>query len=115
MSLVTFYAVRSVLSAAELSDSCHSHPSLTPMNNIREITRLNEAELRANVSYTASWHYLYRNSAYCFVGGLDYQLRARPPPPSPLRSPLSCLHGKVLIIAWAAILQAYRGRPDCHF
>jgi hypothetical protein len=44
------------------------------MNVVREIQRLNEAELRANVSYTASWHFIYKNSAYVFVGGLDYTL-----------------------------------------
>ena len=44
------------------------------MNLIREITRINDSELRHNISYKGSWHYKYSSSAYCFFAGLDFGL-----------------------------------------
>ena len=44
------------------------------MNVIREITRINEAELKHNISLKGSWHYKYINSAYVFLAGIDYDL-----------------------------------------
>ncbi|MES1915902.1 MAG: hypothetical protein MHM6MM_007785 [Cercozoa sp. M6MM] len=44
------------------------------MNTIREVERLNEQELKDNLSFSASWHYDFRNSPYVYVGGLDYRL-----------------------------------------
>jgi len=41
---------------------------------IREISRINERELTANVSSAASWHAQYKDSAYVYVGGLPYEL-----------------------------------------
>jgi hypothetical protein len=39
------------------------------MNQIREIERLNERELREGIPYEHSWHGTYKNSAYIFIGG----------------------------------------------
>ncbi|KAJ1954701.1 RNA-binding protein Cwf29 [Dispira parvispora] len=45
------------------------------MNVVKEIQRLNAVESRSNVqSHSGSWHNDYRDSAYIFVGGLDYDL-----------------------------------------
>jgi RNA-binding motif X-linked protein 2 len=47
------------------------------MNVMREISRLNEAELQHNVSEAASWHAPYLSgatAAYIFIGNLDYLL-----------------------------------------
>ncbi|KAJ3177785.1 RNA-binding motif protein, X-linked 2 [Geranomyces variabilis] len=44
------------------------------MNVIKEIDRLNTAELFRNVKESASWHAQYKDSAYVYVGGLPYQL-----------------------------------------
>ncbi|KAL9713052.1 RNA-binding protein Cwf29 [Leucoagaricus gongylophorus] len=43
------------------------------MNVVREIDRINEAELRLG-SGAASWHEDYKDSAYIFVGGLHFDL-----------------------------------------
>ena len=40
------------------------------MNSVREIQRLNEAELKAGTPLSASWHWGYRESSWVFVGGL---------------------------------------------
>ncbi|KAJ1660283.1 RNA-binding protein Cwf29 [Dispira simplex] len=45
------------------------------MNVVKEIQRLNALESRSKVhSPSGSWHNDYRDSAYIFVGGLDYDL-----------------------------------------
>lgn len=45
------------------------------MNVIREIAKINEAELVNGLVGTAgSWHEKYRRTAWIFVGGLPYQL-----------------------------------------
>eukprot|EP00466_Bigelowiella_natans_P014356 jgi/Bigna1/33904/e_gw1.3.321.1 len=44
------------------------------MNVIREIQRINERELEEGIQEEGSWHQKYRDSAYVFVGGLDYDL-----------------------------------------
>jgi len=46
------------------------------MNVIQEIKRINERELGQGVKGgdTASWHHRYKDSAYVFIGGLDYRL-----------------------------------------
>ncbi|ODV61327.1 U2 snRNP complex subunit IST3 [Ascoidea rubescens DSM 1968] len=44
------------------------------MNNVREIERINEIELKNGVSYEASWHYEYRDSNYIFIGSLPFEL-----------------------------------------
>ena len=44
------------------------------MNVVREIEKLNAAELEMGISLEASWHWKYRDSNYVFVGGLDYAL-----------------------------------------
>ena len=45
------------------------------MNQIREIQRINEAELARGLAGTAgSWHSKYANSAWIYVGSLDFKL-----------------------------------------
>jgi RNA-binding motif X-linked protein 2 len=44
------------------------------MNKIRDVERLNLAELESGVSLQGSWHWAYRASNYVFVGGLPYDL-----------------------------------------
>jgi RNA-binding motif X-linked protein 2 len=44
------------------------------MNVIREIQKINERELQLGIGDEASWHGKYKDSAYVFVGGLDYEL-----------------------------------------
>lgn len=45
-----------------------------PSFNINVINKLNERELSLNTSEAASWHRKYKNSAYVFIGGLNYKL-----------------------------------------
>ncbi|KAH6940037.1 hypothetical protein HPB50_024486 [Hyalomma asiaticum] len=42
--------------------------------NVKNITKLNETELKLGVTEKTSWHKKYKDSAWIFVGGLDYQL-----------------------------------------
>ncbi len=44
------------------------------MNVVKEIQRINEKEALLGLSGKASWHDKYKDSAYVFVGGLDYGL-----------------------------------------
>ncbi|ETW07908.1 hypothetical protein H310_02316 [Aphanomyces invadans] len=44
------------------------------MNVIKEIQRLNEQELEQGVGIEGSWHHIYRDSAWVYVGGLSYEL-----------------------------------------
>ena len=47
---------------------------MTNWNRIKEIDRINKRELKLNISESASWHTDYKNSAYIFVGNLNYDL-----------------------------------------
>jgi hypothetical protein len=41
----------------------------------RLLNELNEKELQSGaVNTTKSWHHVYRDSAWIYVGGLDFQL-----------------------------------------
>ena len=42
------------------------------MNKIQQISRLTLQELEKQVPVSASWHATYRNSAYIYIGGLNY-------------------------------------------
>ena len=42
---------------------------LNLLSKIRQIQRLNEQELKYNITETASWHYKYRDSAYIYISG----------------------------------------------
>ena len=42
------------------------------MNVVREINRINEREAKVGLESDASWHAQYKDSAYVYVGGLDY-------------------------------------------
>jgi RNA-binding motif X-linked protein 2 len=44
------------------------------MNKIRDVERLNMAELESGVTLQGSWHMAYRASNYVFVGGLPFDL-----------------------------------------
>lgn len=44
------------------------------MQSIKQIARLNQAELDASVAPSASWHTDYRDTAYIHIGGLDTRL-----------------------------------------
>ncbi len=44
------------------------------MNKIKHIERLTSRELEQLTPFTASWHYEYRDSAYVFIGGLNYRM-----------------------------------------
>lgn len=43
-------------------------------SNVKAIQKVNEAELRLGLDSKTSWHDEYSNSAYIFIGGLDYSL-----------------------------------------
>lgn len=43
-------------------------------SNTRNITKLNERELELGVPESSSWHQMYKNSSWIFVGNLDYEL-----------------------------------------
>ncbi|KAF5280065.1 hypothetical protein FQR65_LT15102 [Abscondita terminalis] len=45
---------------------------MNPLTNTKNIKKLSEQELRANVK--SSWHDQYRGSAWVFIGGLPYDL-----------------------------------------
>lgn len=44
------------------------------MNKIRQIQALNQRELEAGVSTSASWHNDYRDTAFVYIGGLSFDL-----------------------------------------
>lgn len=44
------------------------------MNKIKEIERLNNQELEEGISINASWHNDYNDTAYIYIGGLNYDL-----------------------------------------
>eukprot|EP00118_Oscarella_pearsei_P003478 m.14445 g.14445 ORF g.14445 m.14445 type:complete len:230 (+) comp25758_c0_seq2:353-1042(+) len=48
---------------------------MNPLTKIKAIQNLNKAEIESGVESTkASWHNVYKGSAYVFVGGLNYEL-----------------------------------------
>ncbi|WEJ94756.1 RNA-binding protein Cwf29 [Yamadazyma tenuis] len=47
------------------------------MNSINRINQINQQELDANVSDSASWHNDYKDSNYIFIGGLNAQLKEK--------------------------------------
>lgn len=44
------------------------------MNKIKNIERITQKELSQLTPYHASWHYEYRDSAYIYIGGLNYKM-----------------------------------------
>ena len=53
------------------------HPFTTTeqrMQSIRQVARLNDAELEKCVPPNASWHTDYRDTAYIYIGGLPFEL-----------------------------------------
>uniref|UniRef100_A0A2P2I8J3 RNA-binding motif protein, X-linked 2-like n=1 Tax=Hirondellea gigas TaxID=1518452 RepID=A0A2P2I8J3_9CRUS len=47
---------------------------MNPLTNVRNIQNLNKRELELGVPFAQSWHQQYRDSAWVFIGGLDYDL-----------------------------------------
>ena len=44
------------------------------MNKIKHIERITQKELDQQIKPEASWHHEYRQSAYVFIGGLNYRM-----------------------------------------
>jgi len=44
------------------------------MNVVKEISRINELEIRNEINLSGSWHDQYKDSAYIFIGGIPYDL-----------------------------------------
>ena len=44
------------------------------VNNIAAIERMTNLELDKLVPLNASWHHEYRNSAYIYIGGLNFKM-----------------------------------------
>jgi RNA-binding motif X-linked protein 2 len=44
------------------------------MNKIKHIERITNKELNQLTRLEASWHYEYRNSAYIYIGGLNFRM-----------------------------------------
>ena len=47
---------------------------LSKTAKIKQIQNLNEEELIHNISYSASWHSKYKNSAYIYISNFPYEL-----------------------------------------
>ena len=47
---------------------------LNLISKIKQIQRLNEQELKYNISETASWHYKYRDSSYIYISGFPKEV-----------------------------------------
>lgn len=44
------------------------------MNVVKEISRINELEIKNEINLSGSWHDQYKDSAYIFIGGIPYDL-----------------------------------------
>lgn len=44
------------------------------MNVVKEIERINAREAQLGITGDASWHAAYKDSAYVFVSGLDFDM-----------------------------------------
>ena len=46
------------------------------MNNVKEVERINELELKAGIhgGMPGSWHEKYKDSAWVYLGGLPFEL-----------------------------------------
>lgn len=60
----------------QISDKEVRHQRQAPqiMQSVRQIERLNQAELDKVVPPNASWHTDYRDTAYIYIGGLPFEL-----------------------------------------
>uniref|UniRef100_A0A2L2YHD0 RNA-binding motif protein, X-linked 2 n=1 Tax=Parasteatoda tepidariorum TaxID=114398 RepID=A0A2L2YHD0_PARTP len=47
---------------------------MNPLTNVKNITKLNEIELSKGTTDKKSWHDIYKDSAWIFIGGLAYGL-----------------------------------------
>ncbi|KAI2807704.1 RNA-binding motif protein, X-linked 2 [Blomia tropicalis] len=47
---------------------------MNPLTNVRNITKLSEQELKLGIDIKNSWHNMYKNSAWVFIGGLSFDL-----------------------------------------
>ncbi|KAF7493323.1 RNA-binding motif protein [Sarcoptes scabiei] len=47
---------------------------MNPLTNVKNITKLSERDLEMGLSVENSWHNMYKDSAWIFVGGLHFDL-----------------------------------------
>ncbi|ROT85720.1 putative RNA-binding motif protein, X-linked 2-like [Penaeus vannamei] len=47
---------------------------MNPLTNVKNIQKLSQRELELGVNIKQSWHQQYRDSAWVFLGGLNYEL-----------------------------------------
>uniref|UniRef100_A0A3P8X3Q0 RRM domain-containing protein n=1 Tax=Cynoglossus semilaevis TaxID=244447 RepID=A0A3P8X3Q0_CYNSE len=47
---------------------------LSPLTKVKLINELNEREAHLGIKESVSWHSVYRDSAWIFVGGFPYEL-----------------------------------------
>ncbi|KAI1301582.1 RNA-binding motif protein, X-linked 2 [Halotydeus destructor] len=47
---------------------------MNPLTNVRNITKLNERELQLGIEQKNSWHNMYKDSAWIFIGGMNFEL-----------------------------------------
>lgn len=47
---------------------------MNPMTNVKNISKLNEREIKLGINASCSWHKIYQKSPWVFIGGLDYEL-----------------------------------------
>ncbi|KAK0404455.1 hypothetical protein QR680_017462 [Steinernema hermaphroditum] len=47
---------------------------MNPITNIRNLNKMNEREMALGVNTKSSWHQKYSDSAWIYIGGLDYGL-----------------------------------------
>ncbi|RWS21570.1 RNA-binding motif protein: X-linked 2-like protein [Leptotrombidium deliense] len=47
---------------------------MNPLTNVKNIKKLSEAELKLGIAEKNSWHNMYKDSAWIFIGGLNFEL-----------------------------------------
>ncbi|KAH9424819.1 RNA-binding motif protein, X-linked 2 [Dermatophagoides pteronyssinus] len=47
---------------------------MNPLTNVKNLAKLCERELEMGIDVKHSWHQMYKNSAWIFIGGLHYDL-----------------------------------------
>jgi len=50
------------------------HINILKCSVVKEISRINELEIRNEINLSGSWHDQYKDSAYIFIGGIPYDL-----------------------------------------
>jgi len=47
---------------------------MNPLTNVKNLKKLTERELELGIDVSKSWHQMYKDSAWIFIGGLSYEL-----------------------------------------